>query len=73
LLPTFENAMIGLKPGGKLIINIDEENRQLIITAALECGFKYVETWKLGIGSDHFRRKRGIAEEKFEPILVFTK
>ena len=73
LIPTCKNAFHALKPGASMIINIDEENKQLIIDAALTCGFALRETWRLGIGSDHFRRKRGISSEKFEPILVFAK
>lgn len=73
LIPTFKNAYIGLKRGHHMIINIDDDQREVITDAAKMVGFVLTGTWKLAIGSDHFRRKNGMTDEKFEPIFVFTK
>jgi DNA modification methylase len=73
LIPTIQNAFRILKPEGKLIININKDLADLVNKCALGAGFQFEEEMKLGIGRDHFSKKKGDTEKAYEPILVFKK
>lgn len=73
LIPTFTEAHRILKNGSHIVINIDEQNRDLIIHAAQGVGFIQETGLRLSIGRDHFSKKTGNSGQKTEPILVFRK
>jgi len=77
LLPTFAAAFVGLKPGAHAVFNTDEKRRALVMRAAEEVGFVFIEEESLKLGSDHFARKRGAkageADGRGEPIFVFRR
>jgi hypothetical protein len=77
LVPTFAAAFVGLKSGACAVFNTDEKRRSLVMRAAEEVGFVFVEEDALKLGSDHFARKRGAraeeADGRGEPIFVFRR
>lgn len=73
LLPTFDNAYLVLKDGGKMVININKELRDCINECASRVGFSFVEEMKLAMNRDHFAKKKGNDTKKIEPILVYSK
>jgi len=74
LLPTLLSAHRGLKAAARLVLNVDEERRAVVVGAAQEAGFVLVAEQTLLLGTDHFARKRGDARDaRGEPVLVFAK
>ena len=72
LIPTVQRAADALLPGGRLVLNVDELRRNIVLSAAHQAGLKFVEAQTLRSGPDHFLRARG-KEGSAEPILVFEK
>lgn len=72
-IPTLRHAAEGIKPGGKVVINIGPAYRDLTIRLALGVGLKLQHEQQLSIGRDAFSRKKGKVEGRFEPILIFGK
>jgi hypothetical protein len=77
LKKTFENCFFGLKPNGKMVINIANVKtytnlEEDTVRIAEECGFKLIDTWKLSLSSIPGANKdnRG---NKYEPIFIFQK
>jgi DNA modification methylase len=73
LIPTLTTARDHLADDGKIVLNVDDVRRHLIIDAADKLGLKLVDELKLSIGRDHFSRKAGIQDAKTEPILIFSR
>lgn len=73
LHPTFKTAYTALRPGCRMIINIDERNRDVTLTTAHAVGFSLEAEQALELGSDHFARSRGQTNARSEPIFVFRK
>lgn len=72
LQPTIQRSFDVLKPWGHLVLNVDDERRDAVLTCARHAGLVHVGEDKLHIGVDHFGRKRG-KTPRVEPILVFAK
>lgn len=75
LKKTFENCFKGLKPNGKMLINIANVKtypnlEEDTIRTAKEVGFEHKETWKLSLSS---LPVGDIQRYKYEPIFVFQK
>lgn len=73
LVPTFKNAYKALKSDCCMVINIDDENKKAVLSAADYCKFKFVKEYKMPLNRDHFHKKHGHHEQKTEPVLVFIK
>jgi hypothetical protein len=72
--PTLEQAYRGVKPGGHVIININQEYRDTFLVTAQEVGFVFVQEDRLMLHRSHFARKGANKDtRKYEPILVFQK
>jgi hypothetical protein len=74
---TLRNCYIGLKPEGKLVINIANvksypDLEKDFVTLAEASGWKLVETLKLALSLMMGTRRKGEAF-KYEPIFVFSK
>ena len=71
---TFENCHKGLKPNGKMVINIANVKSYLTleedtVRVAEEIGFKLIDTWKLSLSS----MPSDDNKFKYEPIFIFQK
>lgn len=73
LKPTFRTSFSRLRPGAKMVINIDKKNEGVVIAAALDVGFTQLPGLQLAIGRDHFSKKKGRSIGKTESILIFRK
>jgi hypothetical protein len=75
LLPTLRSAHWGLKPGAHLVLNVDDARKETVEYIAKRAGFgEPVFEHRLALGSDHFMRKKGNADnDRGEPVLVFQK
>jgi len=71
LLPTLKSARAGLKPGSPMVINISPRYRRDIVEVAEEDGFQLEDELRLSLTRDHFSRKRGGNDPKYELFLVF--
>lgn len=77
--PTIRKAAGALRPGGKLIINIDHENKDIFMSIAHRAGLQFLNQYNLIIGKDHFAKANAAtsvddsAQSRSEPILVFQK
>lgn len=74
LKKTFENCHKGLKPNGKMVINIANVKsyptlEEDTVRVAEECGFKLIDTWKLSLSS----MPSDDNKFKYEPIFIFQK
>ena len=74
LKKTFKNCHFGLKPNGKMIINIANVKtfpnlESETIRVAKEVGFDLKETWKLSLSS----MPSDDSKFKYEPIFIFRK
>lgn len=74
LKKTFENCYKGLKPNGKMLINIANVKTYLsleedTVRVAEECGFTLIDTWKLSLSS----MPSDDNKFKYEPIFIFQK
>lgn len=75
LKETFKNAFIGLKPGSRLVINIENNLCQTVVEAAKQVGFSCIddETMYLPVRCDHFSKKQNKTSRIKEFVLVFKK
>jgi hypothetical protein len=75
LLPTFKTAYEGLKNNCYMVINVDDELSDIIITSAKYVGFTYCEHMNviMPIKKDHFSRKHGHNKLSSETFFVFIK
>ena len=73
LFPTMQNAARSLKRSGRVVINIDNDNREFIERAADKAGLELYDELRLKTGRDHFNRMRGHTVARTEPILFFKK
>jgi hypothetical protein len=74
LRPTFDNAHRGLRAAGRMVVNVDEARRAVVVETAHAAGFTLIAERTLALGRDHFARKRaGEQDERGEPVLVFAR
>jgi len=75
LFPTFQTAFDSLKSERYMVINISNNLSDIIENVAGMVGFKRRSDLdlKMSLGRDHFHRKHGYVDERFEPFLVFEK
>jgi len=74
LLPTMQEAFRGLKPGREAVVNVDERRKPAVLQAAAEAGLKFCAELRMLLGTDHFSRSRGQADDRrSEPVLVLRK
>ena len=71
LLRTLQGARRGLKAGRPMVINISPQYRVDVIETAERAGFALQDEIRLKIGRDHFSRKRGDVQPKYELFLSF--
>ncbi len=72
LYPTVHRAADALRPGGHLVLNVDELRRDAVLAAAKEAGLTFMDEQVLQSAPDHFLRAQG-KQGATEPILVFRK
>jgi hypothetical protein len=73
LKPTFKTAFLALKPGCKMVINVNDDLKQVVITTAKSVGFIEEQHGSISNNRDAFARKRKNVEKLTEPVLRFTK
>jgi hypothetical protein len=74
LLPTMREVFRGLKPGREAVFNVDERRKPAVLQAAAEAGLEFSAELRMLLGTDHFSRSRGQADdERSEPVLVLRK
>lgn len=74
LLPTFREVFRGLKLGREAVFNVDERRKPAVLQAAAEVGLEFSTELRMLLGTDHFSRSRGQADDgRSEPVLVFRK
>jgi tRNA1(Val) A37 N6-methylase TrmN6 len=73
LIPTFKKSYRCLAKDGKMVININERNKQDVVYAAESVGFSLLAEEGLLLPADSFLRKNGVSEDRTEPVLIFGK
>lgn len=74
LYPTLQEAARGLKPGGRVVFNVDTKRKDAVLDAAANAGFVLETELPLHLGHDAFARKREQTQgARTEPVLVFQK
>lgn len=73
LYPTLLSCFNALKNNKKMVINIDEMHREIVLETAKRIGFNLVDELFLIRKRDHFHKKINIDKPFKEPILVFLK
>jgi hypothetical protein len=74
VLPTVSIAALKIKDTGFVVINVDQQRKDMFVEAAKEAGLYLFEELTLNLGIDHFARKRNGTTpitKHTEPILVF--
>lgn len=73
LKPTFKTAFEALKPGCKMVINVNEDLKETVVTTAKSVGFIEDQHGTIQNGRDAFSKKRKNVKKLIEPVLCFTK
>lgn len=72
LVPTLSTAAANLKPGGRIVLNVSDSLRDMILSAASSVNLRLVDELELIVGRDHFAKRLGKSTTRSEPILVFS-
>ena len=73
LRKTLRTAVEHLNDDGHVVLNVFDRLESVVIQAAADEGLVLVDTLRLKVGTDHFRKKQGHADVKTEPVLIFMK
>lgn len=73
LTPTMRRGAEALRPGGRLILNVDNEREPAVLRIAESLDLVYVFTERLPLGLDHFQKAAGRTDERSEPVIIFEK
>ncbi len=75
VLPTVRNAFVALKPGGRMVLNVDGPHLEPFIAAAASVGFVREPEldMRLMLRRDHMNRAGGATDQRSEPIVVWRR